>query len=256
MPLPYKVKTKDEIPPAFSNLYVPRDGVLVLDVEGVIDKSHADELKKRNADLVQELHAHRQRFDGIDPDEVRKLTEEKRKLEEHQLLKSGEVERVVESRIKQATLTWEKQLGALTSERDALNARLVSIQIDQAVVSEATKRGLRATALPDITARARHTFRLVQGVPQAFESDGQTVRLGKDGVTPLSLAEWIDLQVSEAPHLFEANIGSGAVGNGSGGAVGNGPVRNPFRKESWNLTEQMRLLRSDPQLAARLRAAA
>ncbi|MBI5385007.1 MAG: hypothetical protein HZA90_10015 [Verrucomicrobia bacterium] len=254
MPLPYKVKTQDEIPAALAHLYVERDGVFLLDVAGVVDKSHADELKKSNADLVQELHAHRQRFDGIDPDEVRKLSEEKRKLEEQQLLKSGEVEKVVESRLKQATLTWEQQLGALTSERDALNARLVSIQIDQAVVSEATKRGLRATALPDITARARHTFRLVNGVPQAFERDGQTVRVGKDGVTPLSLAEWIDLQVSEAPHLFEANIGSGAPGSGS---IGAGARKNPFRKGAdWNLTEQMRLMKSDPQLAARLRAAA
>ena len=32
--------------------------------------------------------------------------------------------------------------------------------------------------------------------------------------------------------------------------------RNPFRKETWNLTEQMRLCKSDPQLAARLREAA
>jgi hypothetical protein len=33
-------------------------------------------------------------------------------------------------------------------------------------------------------------------------------------------------------------------------------VKNPFRKDSWNLTEQMRLLKSDPGLAARLKAAA
>lgn len=253
MPLPYKLKSKDEVPAGLLNHYVERDGVFVLDVVGVTDKAQADELKKSNTDLLQQLTEHQQRFEGINPDEVRKLSEDKRKLEEQQLLKSGEVERVVESRLKQQTLTWEKQLGAITSERDALNARLVSIQIDQAVVSEATKRGLRATALPDITARARTTFRLVNGVPQAFESDGQTVRTGKDGFTPLSLAEWIDLQVSEAPHLFESNVGSGAPGSGS---VGTGPRQNPFRKETWNLTEQMRLLKSEPALAARLQAAA
>ena len=62
--------------------------------------------------------------------------------------------------------------------------------------------------------------------------------MGKDGVTPLSLAEWIDLQVSDAPHLFESNASGG-----------NRSVKNPFRKESWNLTEQMRLQKSDPSLA-------
>jgi hypothetical protein len=32
-------------------------------------------------------------------------------------------------------------------------------------------------------------------------------------------------------------------------------VKNPFRKETWNLTEHMRLQKTDPQLAARLKAA-
>jgi hypothetical protein len=120
-------------------------------------------------------------------------------------------------------------------------------------VAEATKRGLRPTAIPDITARARMTFKLVDGVPQAF--DGEKLRTGKDGVSPLTLAEWVDALGSDAPHLFEANAGGGAAGSGSGGA-GNRSVKNPFRPESWNLTEQMRLEKSDPQLAARLKAAA
>ena len=122
-----------------------------------------------------------------------------------------------------------------------------------------TRRPLRA--IPDITARARSVFKLVNGVPGAFEADGQTVRYGKDGVTPMTLEEWLDAQVSEAPHLFESNAGGGAggassqYGNASGGGA-RGSVKNPFRKESWNLTEQMKLQKSDPGLAARLKAAA
>ena len=80
----------------------------------------------------------------------------------------------------------------MTRERDALNARLTRIQIDQGVITAATKRGLRPTAIPDITARARTVFRLVNGVPPAFEADGQTVRVGKDGITPMTLEEWVD----------------------------------------------------------------
>ena len=67
----------------------------------------------------------------------------------------------------------------------------------------------------------------------------------------------MDTQVSEAPHLFESNAGGGAAGNTSGGgARPQGLQKNPFKKETWNLTEQMRLQKSDPQLAARLKAAA
>jgi hypothetical protein len=155
----------------------------------------------------------------------------------------------------------EKQITNLATERDALNSRLTSIQIDQGVLTVATKRGLRPTAIPDITARARTVFKLVNGVPQAFEADGKTVRYGKDGLTPMTLEEWVDAQVSEAPHLFESNAGGGGggatsqYGNGSGGA-GGGKAKNPFRKESWNLTEQMKLQKTDPNLAARLKASA
>ena len=254
MALKFKLKSKDEIPAGLETHYVERDGAWFLDADGVADKAKLDEFRSTNVALLKERDELKTRFEGIDPDEVRKLAQEKKALEEQQRLKAGEFDKVLEARLKTAKAEWDKQFSAISAERDALNARLTSIQIDQAVVTEATKRGLRATALPDITARARTTFKLVNGVPQAFEADGQTVRAGKDGVTPMTLAEWVDTQVSDAPHLFESNAGGGAAGNGSGG-VGNRSVKNPFRKETWNLTEQMRLQKTDPQLAARLKAA-
>jgi hypothetical protein len=255
MALKYKFKSKDEIPAEQQGLYVERDGSWVLDVDGAADKSKLDEFRTNNIALSNQLAEQKKRFEGIDPDEVRRVADEKRQLEEAQQLKAGETEKVVEARVASVRGELQKQLSTLASERDALNSRLVTIQIDQGVVAAATKRGLRATAMPDITARARNVFRLVNGVPTAFEADGQTVRLGKDGSAAMTLDEWVEQQVADAPHLFESNAGSGAASNGSGG-VGNKSVKNPFRKETWNLTEQMRLQKADPGLAARLRAAA
>ena len=255
MSLPYKTKTKDEIPPELQRFYVEREGVWVLDLVGGVDKARVDEILAANATLTKRIEDHEHRFQGIDPDEVRKLIEDKRKLEEAQQLKAGEFERVLESRVTTVKSTLEKQLGVVAAERDSLHARLSSIQIDQAVLTEATQRGLRPTAIPDITARARSTFRLVNGTPQALAADGQTARVGRDGLTPLTVAEWIEQQLAEAPHLFAANAGGGAAGDGSGGA-GTQTVRNPFRKETWNLTEQMKLQKTDPALAARWQAAA
>ena len=121
----------------------------------------------------------------------------------------------------------------------------------------ATKRGLRPTAMADITSRARTVFRLVNGVPTAFDSDGKSVRYGRDGLTPMSIEEWVDGQVAEAPHLFEANSGGpGGRPHGPGGAGMHGIGKNPFKRDTWNLTEQMKIGKSDPQLAARLKAAA
>jgi hypothetical protein len=258
MALKFRFKSKDEIPAEQQALYVERDGAWLLDVEGAVDKTKLDEFRANNITLSNQLAEQKKRFEGIEPDEVRKLVEEKQRLE---LLAQGhkpeEVEKIVENRLKTAKSEWDKQFAGVTAERDTLNSRLTAIQIDQGVTTVATKRGLRPTAIPDITARARVVFRLVDGAPRAYEADGKTVRVGKDGMTPMTLDEWVDQQVADAPHLFESNAGGGAAGNGSGGAGGgNRSVKNPFRKESWNLTEQMKLQKSDPALAARLKAAA
>jgi hypothetical protein len=256
MALKFKFKNKEEIPAESQSLYVERDGGWILDVDGAVEKAKLDEFRTNNIALTNQLAEQRKRFEGIDPEDVKKLAEEKRKLEEAQQLKGGEIEKVVEGRLKTAKSEWDKQFNSVTAERDVLNSRLTAIQIDQGVITVATKKGLRPTAIPDITARARVVFRLVDGAPRAYEADGQTVRVGKDGITPMTLDEWVDQQVADAPHLFESNAGGGAAGNGSGGASSNRSVKNPFRKETWNLTEQMKLLKSDAQLAARLKAAA
>ena len=256
MALKYKIKSREEVPAELANLYVEREGAFVLDAEGVVEKAKLDEFRNTNIALAKERDELKQRFDGIDPDEVRKLAEEKRKLElQAQGHKPEELDRLVGERIKGLKADWDKQLSAVTGERDSLTSRLTAIQIDQGVLTVATKRGLRPTAIPDITSRARLVFKLVNGAPRAFENDGTTVRYGKDGVTPMTLEEWVDAQVSDAPHLFESNAGGGAAGNASGGS-GNRSVKNPFRKETWNLTEQMKLQKTDPGLAARLKAAA
>ena len=249
MALKYKYATKQEIPAEHQPFYVERDGAWLLDADGIVSQAKLDEFRQNNITLTNQL----KKFEGIDPDAVRQLATEKQRLEDEQRLKDGKFQEVLDARLKTARADWDKQHGVVVAERDVLTGRLTAIQIDQAVVTEATKRGLRPTAIPDITSRARQTFKLVNGVPQAFDSDGQTARMGKNG--PMTLAEWVDALVSDAPHLFEANAGSGAAGSG-GGAAGNRSVKNPFRKESFNLTEQMKIQKSDPALAARLKTAA
>ncbi len=256
MALKLKYTSKEQVPTEHANFYVEREGAFVLDADGVVEKSKLDEFRTSNVALLKENGDFKKRFEGIDPDAVRQLADDKRKLEEAQQVKAGEVDKVIEARLKAARAEWDKQHGVVVAERDTLHGRLTAIQIDQAVVTEATKRGLRATAIPDITSRARTNFKLVAGVPQAFESDGQTARVGKDGVTPMNLAEWVDALVSDAPHLFESNAGGGAASNASGGGASARASKNPFRRDSWNLTEQMKLQKSDPQLAARLKSAA
>src|SRR3954452_19655204 len=187
MKLKYRVSNKEELAPEQVPFYTERDGALVLDVDGAIDRTKLDEFQKEKISLLTQLDEVKKRYEGIDPDAVRQLEAEKQKLEEQQALKAGEVERVIESRLKSFQTVHEKQVKDLASERDALVARLSEIQIDQGVVGVATKKGLRPTGVRATTARARRVFRLVNGEPTPYEPDGKTVKIGKDGASPMSL---------------------------------------------------------------------
>ena len=249
--LKFKYPTKDQIPSDHAAFYTERDGAWFLNTEGVVDASRFDDLRKQNSTLQQQLDEFGKRFDGIDPDDVRAQLEQRRKLEEAQALKAGEFEKILESRARAQKAEFEKQLTTITGERDALNAKLTHVQIDQGVIVAGTKRGLRPSAIPDLTARARNAFKLVNGIPRAFETDGSTVRAGRDGITPMSLDEWVESQISDAPHLFEPSVGSGASGNS--GAAPNESI-NPWKRESWNLTKQGEILRQDPARARALQS--
>ena len=253
MALKYKLKSKDEVPVEQQGLYVEREGAFVLDVEGATDKSKVDEFRENNLALKRQLEDLGKRYEGIDPAAVKSLLAEKTRLEEEKLVKDGEVEKVVERRVKAAVGDWEKRTAAAEQQLGALNARMVETEINRAAVESALKLGLRGSAVQDLQARAQRTFRIVDGAARAVEADGKTPVCGRDGVSPLTFDEWATRQVAEAPHLFESNAGGGATGNGSGGA---GHGENPWKKDTFNLTKQGQIYKQDPARARSLMAAA
>jgi len=249
MALKLKYASKAEIPTEDQRLYVERGGAWVLDADGVVEKGRLDEFREANVGLRRQLEEMQARFAGIDPEAVRKVEAEKQRLEEEAARKAGDLDKVLAARMKPV----QEQVAALGAERDALNGRLSDLQINQAAIAAGGKRGLRPTAMADLVLRVRSVFRLVNGVPVAMEADGKTARAGKDGVAPMTLDEWVEGLVTEAPHLFAENSGGGASGNGSGGAGGG---ENPWKRETFNLTKQGQVVRGDPARARTLMAAA
>ena len=75
MSLKCKVLRNQEILEALSGYYIERDGAWLLDVDGVVDKAKHDEFRVANIALKKELEDQKKRFEGIDPDEVRKLAD-------------------------------------------------------------------------------------------------------------------------------------------------------------------------------------
>jgi hypothetical protein len=134
-------------------------------------------------------------------------------------------------------------LRQLAAAQDADRA-LLSMQAEVRKLARqlgATPKGVEA-----MLQRAQERFRVVGGRVQAVGTDGRTLLRAADGGGGLTVAEWARRQVTASPELFAARPGGGL-------AEAELPARNPFKRRHWNLTEQMRLTKQEPERAARLK---
>ena len=253
MKLKYKYARKDEVPAHLASHYTENNGTYTLDLDGAVDASQADEFRNLNTSLQQQMEDLHSRLTAADPFLARKLLADKFAAQEASLLAAGRIDQAFDLRTAKLKADLSAKAAEAERQRDALAAELEAVRISQTLSTAASKRGAKPAALVDLTARARGVLRWVSGEPRVVEPDGATVRPGKDGTAPMTLDEWLSTQMTEAPHLFESSSGSGAPGTGPGIM----PGRNPFnRGPEFNLTEQMKLIRTDPQLAANLKASA
>ena len=118
----------------------------------------------------------------------------------------------------------------------------------------ALEQGLSEAETGRVVAATRTGFRLVDGAPVPVLADRQTVAMVADGSRVLTLGEWVG-RMAGGLKAGTSNVQHPTSNiEWEGGEVL--PVRNPFRRRTWNLTEQMRLMRRDPPLARRLEAEA
>jgi len=84
----------------------------------------------------------------------------------------------------------------------------------------------------------------------------EAITLSEDG-TITGLEEQLKVLQEKKPYLFKADEPDGTGGSKGGGARDKGSqVENPWSKEHFNLTEQGRLLREDPEKAKALMVSA
>ena len=148
----------------------------------------------------------------------------------------------------------QDQAPDATSPDHSKIKNLKSKILDQAVTHAATQWGLRPTALPDLAWRADKSFEIIDGEVCALDPVNGTIRVGPDGLAPMTVAQWVEELTTEAPHLFEDSSGARAQGSKTSHSPGH---NNPSKKgPHFNLTQQMILIRRDPVMAARLKSAA
>lgn len=143
---------------------------------------------------------------------------------------------------------YQQKLDELTKSKETLEQQLTRELIDNRALAAASKAGAIPESLDVIKMLAQSQWKLEDGEPVLRDKDGEIVT-GKKGA--LTFDEWASEQLHEThPYLFPQPKGGGAPGNNGA----RGTQSNPWKKDSFNLTEQARVLREDPAKAERLKA--
>ena len=195
-------------------------------------------LERKNQELIAELRAAKKSKapDGVNVDE---LLEFKRNYEQQQLESQGKYQ--------EARQALEQQFREATAEKDQRIATLEARVRELELVTPAVTALADIVHDPDLVLKTKLSPDAIQREP-----DGTVVVV--DGYERKPVAEWAKtlpawMQKQPKPQ------GSGAPTGGSNGAIPAG-MSNPFSRDTFNLTEQSRLFRTDRDLYERMKAAA
>lgn len=197
-------------------------------------------LERKNKELIAELRAAKKAPtvpDGVNVDE---LLEFKRSYEQQQLESQG--------KYTEARQQLEQQFREASQAKDARIAELESRVRELELVTPAV------TALADIVHDPDMVLK-TKLKPESIERDPDGTVVVVDGYERKPVAEWAKslpawMQKQPKPQ------GSGAPSSGNGGVSIPAGMTNPFSRDSFNLTEQARLFKTDRDLYERMKATA
>lgn len=186
-------------------------------------KKAAEDLKKVNSVLGQ-LGGE----DGIKSLlDLRKRTEGDETL---QRIQKGEWQEVFQEKNQELIKSYEGKLKeqqdateAIKASEQAANEKFVKKMREVEVLSvTAASEGFQQAATQDAMSRAVGVFNHFNeetGRQEIRDKDG-VVKLGKDGVSPYSVEDWLESQKEACSHWWVPSKGSNATGSNSGGPSG------------------------------------
>ena len=165
------------------------------------------------------------------------------------------VEEQIQLRVDAASRPLKEKLAAASKELEGLRANLQAEKVSNAFArSEYVQKNLISAAMAADLFSGR--FRLKDdGALEAVDDHGKTL-YGAEGVATFD--EAIMHFVNASPYKAVLLKGTGGTGSGGNPSAGGGlaGMKNPFTKESWNLTEQHKLFKENPDLYRSLKEAA
>ena len=196
-------------------------------------------LERKNKELIAELRAAKKAPALPEGVNVEELLEFKRKAEQQQLEAQGNYT--------EARQALEQQFREATAQKDQRIAELEARVRELELISPAVSALADLVHDPDLVLKTKLSADRIER-----DADGTVVVV--DGYQRTPVSEW----AKTLPAWMQKQPKPQGSGAPSGGSVTGLPVgiKNPFLSESFNLTEQARLYRTDRDLYDRLRAAA
>ena len=198
-------------------------------------------LERKNQELIAELRSAKSKApklpDGVNVDE---LLEFKRNYEQQQLESQGKYQ--------EARQALEQQFREATAEKDKRIAELEARVRELELLTPAVSALADIVHDPDLVMKTKLSPDKIEREP-----DGTVVVV--DGYQRTPVGEWAKQTLPAWMQKQPKPQGSGAPVGRSSGDVPAG-IKNPFAPESFNLTEQSRLFRTDRDLYEKLKVAA
>jgi hypothetical protein len=255
-------ESDSEIPEGYKDLFTARNGKFELTgIEGVKTQADIDRLQ---TSLTKERNDHSATKNQLRAySALGELEEVQAKLDKYPELETAAAGKIDDAKINEMVETRIKtRLAPIERERDRLKTDLSERDTR---INEFTGRE-RTRAIHDAVRKATVEFKGGKFQPTAlddalllaekiFDVDetGNVVVKDQVGFTPgLAPSDWIGEIADRRPHWFEGSAGGGA----KGGKANGGFINNPWAKETFNLTEQGRLYKENPERARQMATAA
>ena len=223
--------SQDEIPESLKEHYTDRDGTWVLQADPPIEdvsglKAALNQERSLRRDTEKKLSDMTIRFEGIDPEEVGKLRDRVKGLDDADVYDKQGIEALVLRRTESMKADHDRQMMQKTRENDQFRTereewrrRWEQDRIKTALLQAGSSVGVYDRAMDDFVQRGLAVFNALdeEGNPVSQSATGE-VRYGKDGINALRPEEWGLALKPQAPHLWPPSSGGGApVHHGANG---------------------------------------
>lgn len=252
MKLKLIVDSLDEVDEKYRDLYTEKDGKYHLtEVEGIRSQTDVNNL---TGSLTKERNDHKEtkaklaKFGDADPDT---LASDLAELETLRTSGGKADEKVIEARVNAAKAPLERRVrelegtnAELTTENTTLKTTEKTRRIHDVARAAAVKLQLVDTAVDDALMYAERHLDI--------DDAGNVVTKDISGITAgLTAEDWLSDMSKKRPHWLPPSSGGGA-----GGGNGTPVTGNPWSHAHWNMGEQGRIVRENPQRAEALAKAA